>query len=579
MTYIVALAMCVGIFPACDAVTDTPSGPCPGEDAVELSFRMLTAAPLTGTRADSQGHPEADSEYVEFEDGINVRDFAFFIFVGEGDDARLVVRNANIASSDDPSTMITGSPGAYTVTVKIEKERLDKILGHPLTPGGKDMVRFRFVVFANCYSPQETGVNPDGGGRYDELSGDTYGYTYGEIVASAMRWGFAMSEIYSPISDSDSSLDGLFKGNIPMYGTNDFTVTEEALYASRPDERIYLGEIDLLRALAKVRVTDNIRDKDIYGFPRIEKVEFVGSQSHARQLPYDAASYQNGTQVHTPNIFLSGSPAQVKDGAFSMGYIPQDWVTPATGGVKTWLAYVPEQAIAHVNGNVADGLPMFRITVGTKGGVNDSGEVVAAETEEYYVPMTGYEGQEFAFGANILRNHVYTLSVNDVSLGSPLDLTLSVAEWNESGLNLDYTTEVNVSDLIKWQDGTFAADNDTDGVLVMLPWHDNAPVAAVATFGISTPAGATWTADLLVTEGTQGAFKFLDSEGNEVASVSGIVGELSTIRIVTTDPEPAVRTSARLVVTVRRADGSYVEAPLCGEQDYNNYTIVQNSQL
>lgn len=419
-------AAAMAMLPSCNSILEE-GGACPESDSVMLSFKMLTSAPMTGTRTDGQGHDEVDSEFREFEDGINVNDFAFFIFVGEGEGAKLVVKNTNIASSTDPTTMITGSPGAYTVTVKIDRETLDTKLGHPIEPGSTAPVNFRFVVFANCYSPVDTEVNPDGGGRYDALVGNTFG----EVIANAAKWGFAMDEIYSSV-ENDSPVEGLYKGNIPMYGTNNFTVTEGALYASRPDDRIYLGEIDLLRALAKVRVVDNIpqRDKDTLGFPRIEWVEFIGTQDYARQLPYDALNYKNGTQVHTPNIFNPKDNFVTADAVtpFKLGTIYNDLTSPAVNGNVTRIGYVPEQKIANANGNVAEGYPMFRITVGTKGMRNADGSITTVETEVYDVPMTGYEDQTFDFGGNILRNHIYTLSVNQVKLGVPADITLNVSE-------------------------------------------------------------------------------------------------------------------------------------------------------
>lgn len=576
-----AAVAAMAMLPSCNSIIEE-GGVCPESDTVMMSFKMLTSAPLTGTRADDHNHDEVDSEFREFEDGINVNDFAFFIFVGTGDDAKLVVKNTNIASSTDPTTMITGSPGAYTVTVKMDRQTLDAKLGHPIEPGSTAPVNFRFVVFANCLSTAGPN-NPIEGGNYNALTGNTFG----EVVANAEKWGFAMAKIYSSV-ENDSPVDGLYKGNIPMYGTNNFTVTEGALYASRPDNRIYLGEIDLLRALAKVRVVDNIADKDSQGYPRIERVEFIGTQIYARQLPYDAINYRNGTQVHSPNIFKPTEGALTPDATpkdgFVLGTIPNSWASPATNGYVTRIAYVPEQKIERFNNDVnADGLPMFRITVGTKWEMKD-GKVSTSETAVYDVPMTGYDGQSFEFGDNILRNHIYTLSVNQVKLGVPADITLNVVNWNEQSLILDYTNNVNVSDPLVWTEGFAENGNDTDkGTVVMQPWHAGEPVELVGTFGISTPLNAVWTAELIVTEGNQGAFMFEvvnpDGTKSQESSVSGTIDgkTLSTIRIVSTNPEPKVSSRARLVVTVRLADGTYMEAPLCGEHDYKNYTIIQNS--
>ena len=561
---------------SCSSIMED-GGICPESDSVMMSFKMITSAPMTGTRADDF-HKEVDSEYREFEDGINVNDFAFFIFVGEGDDAKLVVKNTNIASSTDPTTMITGSPGAYTVTVKMDRETLDTKLGHAIKPGSNDKVNFRFVVFANCKSS-----NP-AGGDYNALTGETYK----EVIQQASKWGFAMTNIYTG-NDAVTDISSAYgKGNIPMFGPNNFTTTEGALYASRPDERIYLGEIDMLRAVAKIRVIDNIpqADKDVYGYPKIEMVEFIGTQDCLRQLPADAVNYVNGKQVHTPNIYNPKEGGLVIEDAiataeFKLGTIPNDWsMTPSVGNV-TRIGYVPEQVIDNVNGNIKLGYPMFRITVATKGNADG-----ATDWETYDVPMTKYENQpDFKFGDNILRNHIYTLSVNQVNVGVPADITISVREWNESTLNLDYTKNVNVSDPLRWLSGFDEnGGNDTDkGTVVIQPWHAGEPVELVGTFGISTPMNAVWTAELIVTEGNQGAFMFEvenpDGTKSREVSVSGTIDgkTLSEIRIVSTNPTPKVSSRAKLVVTVRLADGTYMEAPLCGDHDYKNYTIIQNS--
>lgn len=548
---------------SCTSIMDDGAEECPVSDTVVMSFKMLTSAPLTGTRADGLGHEEVDSEYHEFEDGINVNDFAFFIFVGKGEDAKLVVKNTDIVSSTDPTMMITGSPGAYTVSVRMSRETLDAKLGHAVEPGSDAKVNFRFVVFANCRSGNTGVVN------YDAISGETYK----AVVEEAARWHYAMTGMYYP-QDGDSDVTGIYKGNIPMFGTNDFETTEGALYDSRPEERIYLGEIDLLRAVAKVRVIDNIpvADKDIYGYPRIDMVQFIGTQDALRQLPYNAAEYTNGTQVHTPNIYAPKDALVTEDRVepYTLGAIPRGWsVTPVEGNA-TRVGYVPEQIIANVNGNVAEGMPVFRITVATKG---DAGG--ATEYETYEVPMTRYEDQEFGFGGNILRNHVYTLSVEQVKLGVPAEITMEVTGWNESSLDLDYTTQVNVSKTLEWNSGY--SGNDTElGQVVMSPWHAGNAVPLVGTFGISTPENAVWTAELLVREGRQGAFAFLDEAGNQTPALSGTVdGRLSTVRVVSTEEFPAQTNRAELVVTVRLADGTYVKAPICGRAGYGNYTIIQ----
>lgn len=558
-----AALVAMAILPSCSSIMED-GGVCPESDSVMMSFKMITSAPMTGTRADDF-HKEVDSEFREFEDGINVNDFAFFIFVGEGDDAKLVVKNTNIASSTDPTTMITGSPGAYTVTVKMDRETLDTKLGHAIKPGSNDKVNFRFVVFANCKSS-----NP-AGGDYNALTGETYK----EVIQQASQWGFAMTNIYTG-NDAVTDISSAYgKGNIPMFGTNNFTTTEGALYASRPDERIYLGEIDMLRAVAKVRVIDNIpqADKDAYGYPKIEMVEFIGTQDCLRQLPADAVNYVNGKQVHTPNIYNPKEGGLVIEDAiataeFKLGTIPNDWsMTPTVGNV-TRIGYVPEQVIDNVNGNIELGYPMFRITVATKGNADG-----ATDWETYNVPMTGYDGNNFEFGDNILRNHIYTLSVNQVKLGTPLELTFNVSPWTSSRLELDYKDIPTVANEIEWTPGTYQAATGNNMEIYTLAWDSQANRTAVeCSFRISAPLNATWIATLVPVEGGVGAFKFLNAAGEEVDQIEGETGIESELQIVSVNPTPTQKNSAMLQVMVDMGYG-YVQAPVAGNN--GNYIISQ----
>ncbi len=396
---ILLLVIALPIITSCSAVTDHPD-PCPAENDITLSFTMHTTARMSdGSRADGAGHEEVDSEYEEFEDAVNVNDFIFFIFVGEGDDATLLVKNKDIASSTDPTTMITGAPGSYTITTKIEKQHLETVLGHPARPTSDDEVKFRFLIFANCYSPKDD-ENTVGGGRFTNYDGLNIGVTtYKEVMDEAIQWGFNMDEIYND-NEGDSQVSGLYKGYIPMFGTNNFTTTERALYASRPDDRIYLGEIDLLRALAKIRVIDNIVKTN--GFPMIDEVSFIGTQNYARQLPFGALEYQNGNQVHNPNIFADVALSMSNTFSYKFRLLPSQTSTETVR-----LAYIPEQKIGSADNNVNSVLPLIRISI-----KDAEGKIVT-----YDVPMKGayQNSQPIDFGDNILRNHIYTLSVNKMA--------------------------------------------------------------------------------------------------------------------------------------------------------------------
>ena len=554
------LAPVMALAAGCSMI-EQPPRPCPEENGagenVRISFQVFSTNIIRDTRSDDQNHEEIDSEWRNFEDGIYERDFAFFVFLGETETAPLLMKVTDIFQQSTPDQMITGGMGSYTISATIKRAILEEKLGHELNPNGKDQVYFRIVALANCYSPST-------GGDFNTLDASTYG----SLIASASNWTFDLGEIYNP-NEQEHSAEGIYKGYIPMFGTMLARTTEAALYASRPEDRIRLGDLWLLRALAKVRIIDAIKSKDASGLPRIESAVLAGSASRAYPLPYNALNYENGNQVHTPRICTT--PGEDKGPTFPLGeYILGTYPS----GSMTRIGYVPEQRIEGED-------PAYHITVTFSVKKDAIGNDIPDKQETYIVPMTGFKGQTINFGSDILRNHIYTLQVNDAKTGVPADITINVADWDEHTLDLDYTDQVIVGTggELKWIDGTFYDNNRDSGRLVVSPWHDNAPVAAQCTFGLSSPAGATWTANLITTSGSQGAFRFLDADGNQVESISGTVdNKLTTLSIVTTDPAPSQQNTAIIQVVVRLGNGKYMEAPLCGQSSYKNYTIIQNQQ-
>ncbi len=524
---------------------------CPVSDNITLSFQMLSAN--IGTRADSNPlHSETDSEWQAFEDLIDVNDFAFYIFADVEDDTPLVMKVTDIAGSTDPNMMITGSPGAYTVSTVIPRKNLEDLLGYELSPGSSKVLNFRIVVLANA----------QGAGDYADIVSDNPNFT--TFWERVKEWNFNMDAIYSNNS-GDSGINGLYKGAIPMFGMSAFGITEDALYESRPDDRIWLGDIWMLRALAKVRVIDNIGTRNVTtGLPRIEEVTVQSATNLAKQLPLNAPMYVNGSQVEAANIAARDASTTDAQCLYKLGYLPASDKTMRFG-------YIPEQIIENE-------LPAFNITVTFE--VDEAGNPTRQEV--YQVPMTGYKDTKFEFGNEILRNHIYTLSVNSVALGAQAELTVNVADWTPNEFNIDFTETVTIAQKLRWTDGSFKSNSN--GTLQLLPWTTNAAgnltyVPLVGTFGLQSPQGATWTAELIATGDTQEPLRFLDQNNQIVPRVSGVVdGKLKTLRIVSTDPDPTVVNSARLVVVVTVGENTYIEVDLTPDNtpDYKNFTIIQN---
>lgn len=536
------LATVLTAFSGCGLV-DSSSVECPeagGEDQVLLSFRLVSGH--LGSRSDNQGHEEIDSDWPVFEDAVNDRDFAFYIFFGEGNDAPLLAKVTDIANSTDPNMMITGTPGSYTVSVSIGKGKLEEVLGRKLDPESTEALLFRIVTLANT------------GGNYADVACATYG----ALMEAAGQWTFNMSKIYNDSSDGRCNVAEIYNGYIPMFGNKVFGAIEELLATTRPEDRLWLGEMSLLRALAKVKVIDNIADKK-NGFPYVSSAKLTGTASRAYPLPSGAADYSDGSQVHTAKIAATGAGENT---SFLFGYLDN----PDSHEI---FGYTPEQTIG-------GGSPVIKITVVFEADANG----VPTKSATYDVPMTGYEDQAFDFGGGeILRNHIYTLSVDKVQRGLAAEISVSVAEWKMQTLTLDFKQNVTVRSKLTWDETTLKGNNTTTGTAVVLPWHDKQPVPAVATFNIDTPVGATWTAWFITKQGSHGAFMFVDDEGNRLESISGPVDErASTLRIIATEEDPAVDNEAEIQVVVQLGDGKYIEANVCSEQSYARYTIIQNRQ-
>lgn len=550
-----------------DQVRDCPSPVMEPSDDILLSFQMISAN--IGTRADDfTGHEETNSDWPQFEDLIDVEDFAFYIFLDNATDKPLVMKMSDIANSTDPNQMITGAYGAYTVTTVIPKHNLEDLLGHELNPNTTNSVDFRIVLLANFNSGERTDkVDYNLLAPSDAVSsgGDlTKVTTFDQFMTNANGVVYNLNDLYSPIS-GDSQVSGLYKGAIPMFGMRTFSTSEDQLFLSRPEERIYMGDIYMLRSLAKIRVIDN-SEKDDNGYPYISLVYIESVTNMLSPLPANAAEYLNDSQVHTMKyVSRSGQDNQL---SFGLGTLGQTQNQKGT----TRFGYLPEQEINY-------GLPKIHIRA----------QLDAERSEEYAIPMQG-DQENFptfnGFAGSILRNHIYTLSVNNIAVGTPAEITVNVANWqtpNEGDYNLDFTNTLLFPNKLNWISGVYNSGTYRDtGNVVATPWVTNSdntqsPVPLVCEFGFQSPIGATWQAYFV---GDASAFKFVDENGatvGETMTEGTINNKMSTLRIVTTDPNPSRQYAAKLQIVVLMPDGSVIEAHSSDSESYENFTLIQES--
>lgn len=579
MKYIFSI-LSILILAGCSFVEE-PGTPCGNPDGpITLSFKMISTSPLTKTRADAV-HDEVDSELTEIEDGIDMNDLAIFVFAKNfknNKDVLIIKSISSSTSAHDNRVTVIGSPGSYTVSMRMDREEFHGKIDYQIREDGEDNVEFRILVLANCSSP-----GTDAMAKWNKITGQTYT----EVIEQLKEWKYAMSYLYNSDYKGDDAarLYSNRKHNIPMFGTDKFSVTQKALYNSREDDRVYMGDISLLRALAKVRVVDNIQNKE-NGFPMIIGAEFIGSQDMACQLPYNAADYEDGKQVHTPNIAqeVQLPPTNADSYTFRLGTIDSwaDMTPPDQKKGVTRIAYIPEQKVVNPNNDIAQGYPIFRVTVAFK--MNADGSY---DQRSYNVPMGGiYNGQSIFADINaILRNHIYTLSVDQVNVGTPAQITVKVDNWDNGGtFEIEYTNALSMPSRVEWKDGTYSS-KDTQNCRVYAPeWvtgEDGLPhaVPMICTFRFASPRGATWVAYLI---GDNTEFIFVDKDGEQIGtnSVEGVIdGKEHTLYIETVKakPEGGEPLSAQLQFVVRMPDGSVIQAPSTPiNSTQMHWTIVQN---
>lgn len=357
------------------SIMEDYDGSCPDievdeSECINFTFRMVVS-PTEKTRYD-----EIESEWPEFEDRIDPDDFAFFIYAQLSDNTMpFIMKVTDITKTKDPHTSISGGPSVYNVKVSVPKKDIDNIV-----PDGD--ITLRIVAFANT------------GKKYLKLN-STDEASFNNLIGMTEGWDYNLSDIYSGTGDLIST------AKLPMYGTITFDATRESLNKSRPDNPVLGGNMYMLRSLAKIKVIDKISNRDMAtGFPRIETVTFNSTKDRAYMLPYNPGSYENGHQVETAHPWPEGDTREIN----------------LSQKDNVWFGYIPEQAISSG--------PKLKITVT----YSLKGDGTPQEQETFEVSMSGYKNQVFGFGESILRNHIYTLSVESIADEKPI-LNIAVKDW------------------------------------------------------------------------------------------------------------------------------------------------------
>ena len=195
-------------------------------------------------------------------------------------------------------------------------------------------------------------------------------------------------------------------------------------------------------------------------------------------------------------------------------------------------------------------------------------------------PYTGYVPLPAA-----VRNHDYQVNLT-VEGGGKLDLTLKVNKWTEKEETHNYLNEVSIPQGGQIQWTSLPSGATISGGVVTLGNAGN--LQATCKFFLNTPANGTWQAELVTVEGQEGAFTFVDVEGNPIGSTtSGPIAGSAThasLTIKTTRDnsiqggavsENKVELRITATATVGGVKRTYKVTGLTGITGVDYYTIVQ----
>lgn len=322
---------------------------------------------------------------------------------------------------------------------------------------------------------------------------------------------------------------------IPMWGVTTYTM-KTGTDGSFQENQTIDNPIYMLRAVAKVGVKLS-QEMMADGYSIVQntpKLNYAGSFGYCVPGGWNTApvttSLTHDNAFNAYGTLMSG----VNDFSYADG---------------TFYMYVPETANS-TDQELALGLDIVRL--------NDENEITESYSFGYDkgIRFRKYDsaGNPTEEMFNIARNHYYDYTISNLLSGNALSLTLTVNPWNVDEEEIEFTDEVSVRTKMTWEN---VVPNTTDPSILYINGCIDEASAAVAEFEIDTPEGATWYASF---DGDKDAILFLDEDGNKVSSVTGVVGEPATLKVVTNAVNVDELKSVSLKVVVITMDGRTIMA-------------------
>ncbi len=484
--------------------------PEPGDGrAITFKFRIHTS---DGSPSRAPGVWEEDAVDIA-ERILSIEDLRVLLFDQSG-----VLLKSVIPSYLDYKGGTTANDGYYTLSVAFTHDYFDKFADDADVP-------FTVMILANLHSA---------GGEYIT-------YSPGVTRVADIAEFFRLSPEYIPTAT----------GGIPMYGIKGFVLPKSLL--TQGLDAPSAGEIDMLRSLCKIEVSDKIANSSVSAdgerYPRVTAVEMVAWADHGYLRPafddYPAGlKYAN---IHPAP--LTGEPMSA---------------LPAANGL--YRLYCPEAATKDVR---------FRVTALLEPG---------GEPRQFEIGLERFSGE---IGRDLVRNHIYRFDVH--ALNTIADLTVTVSDWNvkTDEFELDNIVSMEPDGFLEWEYDSrdFAVTTETyNGTLEeQLSILNGSTAYATGRFHIISPKGATWKAYFIPGENGVDAFEFVDvdPDGNPVAAkvfAEGPVGEEAVIRVRGKGLADPYRHWAELVVEVRTVDGNIIYAPLTSRMS-SRFIIYRENRM
>lgn len=343
--HIVMSLLLGGVFAGCSG-SDAGADEEPGKRPMEVGFTILTEGRTAGSRS-SASEGTLDGTAAENHIDIAGGDFRFLLFDKNGDYIEMFV------------------PTSITPVDATEKEYL--VAGSfKSTP-----TDFRLVVLANW-----------GAGNYP-AEADLKGSKVGDL---STKWSYA----YAPA-------EVLVGQGIPMYGVRSYTGV-----TFRPNIQTWLGDIDLLRAMAKVELSSSIKGAVL------SDVTLNRANARGMYVPKGMESVTASVATDAHLNVPSGAAATVQKVAF------REVKTTAGESVSSWVLYIPEYNNSTANPAMIN--------------FNLDGNPYTLEFK-YYAATAATAATAEGTRFNILRNHCYRYDI--ASAGAELTFNYTVCPWGE----------------------------------------------------------------------------------------------------------------------------------------------------